>query len=77
MSGASLIEKLEAKLDRYEKQLIELNKFKEKIGGEYLRKVVNKESQCINHICFPSIQSLYNMTNIGISIRLGRDAPFD
>jgi V-type H+-transporting ATPase subunit a len=38
-SGAYLLESLETKLDAYEKQLLDLNKFSDKLSEEYTHKV--------------------------------------
>lgn len=41
-SGAYLLENLESKLDVYEQQLVELNKYSKKLTEEYTQKVTTK-----------------------------------
>lgn len=49
-SGAYVLESLESRLDVYEQQLVELNKYSTKLTTEYAQKVASSTSYFLKHI---------------------------
>jgi vacuolar-type H+-ATPase subunit I/STV1 len=65
--AGSLLENLEAKLDKYEKQLLELNKFNVKLAEEYNSKVYTHKKKCF--LLQPSCSSAHSQSlSVSVSV---------